>query len=265
MTAKQAEQLSEQVETAKVEARLKAIRAEQQEASEELTRVAQRVNSVEAGTKAARARVAELVSQTQDLEQQQRRITQNAEAIRSAIFIVNANAGSGDTSDAATQRAVNDALFKLGQQLEQAEGERSRLSLAAESMERTVTELTCVGGSWAQVNVVCSRPPPTLAPLCRRASKSVLEAAIRELQSKVAAGTGAGVPLTGVDGLLASVQVAQADLAAAQRTAVEKERVTTSELAGEETTRAQFYAPTCIRRVIILLYPKLPPTTCSCS
>ncbi len=72
---------------------------------------------------------------------------------------------------------------------------------------------------------------------CCSASKSTLEAAIAELQARVAAGRASGVALTGVDGLLASTAVAQADLLAAQRMATETDRISASELAGEACSR----------------------------
>lgn len=64
------------------------------------------------------------------------------------------------------------------------------------------------------------------------ASKAVLEAAITDLQAKVAAGTALGVQTTGVDGLLQSVTVKQAELGASSRTAAESARTMDAEIAG---------------------------------
>ena len=144
MSSKVTEKLNAQVEVAKLEARAHVANEELSFAKEELARIGRRVAEVEAGTAAAHARAAELVTQTHDLEQQQRRLKENAAAIRDAISVVNSNAGAdhgSEDANLAAQRAVNEALFKLGQQLEAAEGERSRLTQASEDMERTVSDL----------------------------------------------------------------------------------------------------------------------------
>ena len=155
MSSRVAEKLNTQVEVARLEARSHAASEQLEFAKHELARVGRRVAEVEAGTAAARARAADLVTQTRDLEQQAARLKENAAAIRAATAVVNSNSGGAEggspESGLAAQRAVNEALFKLGQQLEAAEGERTRVTRASEDMERSAADLRWGAAATASV------------------------------------------------------------------------------------------------------------------
>ena len=73
------------------------------------------------------------------------------------------------------------------------------------------------------------------------ASKAILEASIADLVAQTNAASALGVTATGADGLLQSVTVKLAEVAAAGRTVADADRVAAAELAGEKSRLAAVF------------------------
>jgi trimeric autotransporter adhesin len=168
-----------------------------------LTITQRRIKDAKSEADLAGKRKLELEKKLDELRDQQKRLAANAEAIEKAMAAIKVDA-SGVTGEG--QRAVQEALFKLGQQMEATQAEKARLEDAAAEAERDIATLM--------------------------ASKVTLEQAVAGLNARYNSARELGVTETGADGPLAAFMAAQAAMDVSKEGTAKEEAAAARDRAG---------------------------------